>query len=122
MIIDVLKSFKFAMEGVKEGWKKERNFRIHLVFTVLTVLLAAALDFSMVKWIILLLTIGIMLSLELMNSAVERTVDLVTTDRHPLAKQAKDLAAGSVFIFSLIAVIIGFLLFAEPLFEIVLSR
>lgn len=114
----VLKSFRYAFEGVLEG-RNERNFKIHLVFAVLTILFAFILDFSQTKWFVLLLTIGIVLSLELMNTAIERTIDLITEDHHPLAKQAKDLAAGSVFIFSIIAVIIGFLLFAEPLLEIV---
>ncbi|MGM7702042.1 diacylglycerol kinase family protein [Pseudalkalibacillus sp. Hm43] len=114
----VMKSFQYAMEGVIEGWN-ERNFKIHSVFAVLTILFAFLFDFSPTKWMVLLITIGIMLSLELMNTAIERTVDLITEDHHPLAKQAKDLSAGSVFIFSVIAVIIGFLLFAEPLIEIV---
>ncbi|MCF6137963.1 diacylglycerol kinase family protein [Pseudalkalibacillus berkeleyi] len=116
-MISILKSFLYAIEGVIDGGRNERNFKIHIVFAILTVSFAFLLNFSLTKWFILLLTIGIMLALELMNSAVERTVDLITEDYHPLAKQAKDLAAGSVFIFSVIAVIIGILLFAGPLIE-----
>ncbi|WLD92120.1 diacylglycerol kinase family protein [Alkalihalobacillus sp. AL-G] len=119
MIRQVADSFKCAIEGVKEGWNKERNFRIHCVFAVATIFLAFILQISIVKWVLLLITIGIVMSLELLNSGLERAVDLVTNDYHPIAKQAKDFAAASVFIFSLIAVIIGILLFAEPIIKFV---
>jgi undecaprenol kinase len=58
-----------------------------------------------------LFAIGGMLSLELMNTAVERVVDLATKDYHPLAKQAKDIAAGAVFIYAALSVIIGAIIF-----------
>ncbi|WP_221565647.1 diacylglycerol kinase family protein [Alkalihalobacillus sp. TS-13] len=120
MIKEVARSFRFAFEGVLQGWREERNFRIHCVFAVFTIIFAFFLGFSIVKWSILLLTIGIVMGLELMNSSIERVVDLLTEEYHPIAKKAKDFAAGSVFIFSIIAVIIGFLLFAGPIIEIVL--
>ncbi len=116
---DIAKSFRYAFEGLIEGWRNERNFRIHCIFALFTVIMAMLIGFSIVKWLVLLLTIGIVLGLELMNSAIERVIDLITEEYHPVAKKAKDLAAGSVFIFSIIAVIIGFLLFAGPIIEIV---
>ena len=60
---------------------------------------------------ILLFLIGGMLSLELMNTAIERAVDLITKDYHPLAKAAKDAAAGAVFVYALLSVIIGLIIF-----------
>ncbi|WP_257346035.1 diacylglycerol kinase family protein [Pseudalkalibacillus decolorationis] len=120
MINKVANSFRYAFQGIKEGWRNELNFRIHCICAVGTIILAYLFQFGIVKWMVLLITIGVVISLELINSAVERTVDLVTKEYHPIAKQAKDLAAASVFIFSLVAVIIGILLFAEPIFEIVI--
>ncbi|MCV5580617.1 diacylglycerol kinase family protein, partial [Escherichia coli] len=61
---------------------------------------------TQVEWMILLIVIGIVMSLEMVNTAVEKTVDLATTDIHPFAKVAKDVAAGAVLLFAIIAVII----------------
>lgn len=67
------------------------------------------------EWITILLTVGIVLTLECLNTAIETVVDLVTEEYHPLAKIAKDVAAGAVLIFSIIAVIIGLLIFGPKM-------
>ena len=69
-------------------------------------------------WLVLLLGIGGMFSLEIMNTAVERTVDLYTEEFHPLAKRAKDVAAAAVFVYGVFAVIIGILIFGPPFIQI----
>jgi undecaprenol kinase len=108
-------SFSFAIEGIKTTFRNEQNFRIHLVISIIVVLLAIALDLSVIRTALLLVVIASVLAIELLNTAIERTIDLVTQEKHPLAKQAKDAAAGAVLVFSVIAVIIGILLFAEPI-------
>jgi diacylglycerol kinase len=108
-------SFKFAFDGIRTTFINEQNFKIHTIVSVIVLLLAIALDFSSLKLIILLMNIGIVLALELVNTAVEKTVDLITGDVHPLAKLAKDASAGAVLVFSIFAVIIGILLFIEPI-------
>lgn len=107
----VLKSFSFAFAGIKAAVKKERNLQIHLVISVAVILLGLIFAISRLEWIMVLFAIGGMLSLELMNTAVERVVDLATKDYHPLAKQAKDIAAGAVFIYAALSVIIGAIIF-----------
>lgn len=87
----------------------------HIAAAAAVIVLALLVPFPLWKWSILLLTIGIVLSLELLNTALENTVDLMTEQYHPLAEKAKDAAAAGVFIFTIIAVLIGILLFAEPL-------
>ncbi|MGC4375991.1 diacylglycerol kinase family protein [Fictibacillus sp. Mic-4] len=110
-----LKSFGFAFEGIVYAYKNEQNFRIHLGAATITILFAFWLDFSSIRMLLLLIVIGVVLALELVNTAIERVVDLVAKHHHPLAKEAKDAASGAVLVFSIIAVIIGVLLFIEPL-------
>ena len=69
------------------------------------------------EWFIVLILIGGMLSLELVNAAIERVVDLTTTEWHPLAKQAKDLSAGAVLIYAIVSALIGLLLFIPKWFN-----
>ncbi|MDM5315850.1 diacylglycerol kinase family protein [Fictibacillus sp. b24] len=105
----------FAFAGIFTTFKTEQNFRIHTFISVIVITTAIALDFSSLKLIILLIVIGLVLALELINTAIENTVDLITPEYHLLAKKAKDAAAGAVLVFSIFAVIIGILLFIEPL-------
>ncbi len=100
----LVKSFGFAWAGIAYTWSHEPNFRIEVVVGVLAVLLSSWLGVSPVP---ILIMAAIVLALEIMNSAVEAIVDLASPDIHPLAKLAKDAAAGAVFIASIIAVIVG---------------
>jgi len=115
LISDFLKtrlhSFKYAFEGVRELWKKEKNTRIHMFFTILVILAAFIFQISAAEFCILILTIGSVWCAEAMNSAVERVVDLVTIEKKPLAKAAKDLAAGAVLILAVGSVFIGCIIF-----------
>ncbi|MFC5713426.1 diacylglycerol kinase family protein [Thalassorhabdus alkalitolerans] len=108
-------SFRFASYGIKHVIIHEQNMRIHLAAGILVLLAGFLLGIPKVHWLLLLLTIGGVWSLEILNTAIERTVDLVTDEYHPLAKAAKDIAAAGVFVFSLIAVIVGIVIFLEPL-------
>ncbi|GAF65953.1 diacylglycerol kinase [Bacillus sp. TS-2] len=112
-----IRSFAYAIEGLKHVIKKEQNMFVHIGFAIITILFAWMLDFPILHWMILLLVIGGMLSLEIMNTAIERTVDLITEEYHPLAKRAKDIAASAVFVFGIFAAIIGIVLFLPPLIE-----
>ncbi|MGI8383308.1 diacylglycerol kinase family protein [Robertmurraya sp. P23] len=111
----VLYSFRHALSGFSKAVKEERNMRIHLFFTMLVVLLGYLLQVSIVEWVFLLLSIGGVISLELINSSIENLVDLVTEEFHPLAKKAKDMAAAAVFIFSIVSIIIGMIIFIPRL-------
>lgn len=105
------KSFGYAFEGIFAGIKKERNMKIHCAAAVLVVLAGAVFQISAVKWCICFLLFGLILALELVNTALEAVVDLVTEERKPLAKLAKDTAAGAVLIAAIMAVIIGGIIF-----------
>lgn len=110
----LLLSFRYAARGMKKTAENEANMQYHLAAAAVVIVLALLVPFPLWKWVVLLLTIGMVLSLELLNTALENTVDLVTEQYHPLAEKAKDAAAAGVFIFTITAIIIGILLFAEP--------
>ena len=107
----LIKSFGFAFSGIFRVLKEERNIKIHLTAAIFVLVLAFYLNINRLDWLILLLTITIVISLELVNSAIEAVVDLASPNRHPLAKKAKDVAAGAVLVAAIVSVIIGILLF-----------
>jgi undecaprenol kinase len=111
----LLKSFSYALVGIKTAIKSERNMQIHFVSSVLAIGASFYFSITRLEWIFILLAIGGMFALELINTAIERLVDLVTEEYHPLAKQAKDLAAGAVFIYAILSVIIGIVIFSPYL-------
>ncbi|KKK33159.1 hypothetical protein WQ57_24805 [Mesobacillus campisalis] len=109
------RSFAYAFAGIRAGLKQERNLQIHLGISMAVILLGYFLHISAVEWLFICLSIGGMLAAELMNSAIERVVDLVTTEYHPLAKQAKDMAAGAVLLLAITSVVIGLVIFGPRL-------
>ncbi|MHC0035872.1 diacylglycerol kinase family protein [Pseudoneobacillus sp. C159] len=110
-----VETFRFALEGIHNAFIQEKNFRFHIVFSIIVILLSFVLSISKTEWMFILICIGGMVILELINTAIERIVDLVTSDYHPLAKQAKDIAAGAVLIFACLSVIIGLIIFIPKL-------
>lgn len=104
-------SFKYAVEGIWLALKEEPNLLFHLLAGLIVVILGTILNITTVEWLILILTIGLVISLELTNTAIEELVDSFTEDEHPAAKKAKDVAAGAVLIASITAIIIGLLIF-----------
>ncbi|MED4957718.1 diacylglycerol kinase family protein [Paenibacillus macerans] len=107
-------SFRYAFAGIAASLKTQRNLRFHCFAAVLVI--AASFYFRLPPRdiAVLLLTIALVISLELMNTAVEAAVDLITPERHPLAKLAKDAAAGAVLAAAVFAVVIGVLIFYRP--------
>ncbi|GKV64644.1 MULTISPECIES: diacylglycerol kinase family protein [Sporosarcina] len=106
-----LKGFVYAWDGILDGFAEGRNMKSHGLSAVVVAIAGWLTGLSMMEWLIIVLLIGGMMSLELMNTAVEYVVDLVTSEYHPLAKKAKDIAAGSVLIFALTSAVIGCLIF-----------
>ncbi|MCA1025441.1 diacylglycerol kinase family protein [Cytobacillus kochii] len=107
----LISSFYFAFIGVITALKAERNLKIHFVMTVLVIFFGIIFELTKTEWLLISFAIAGMIALELMNTAIERVVDLVTTEQHPLAKQAKDIAAGAVLIYAVLTVIIGLSIF-----------
>ncbi|AXH98978.1 diacylglycerol kinase family protein [Sporosarcina sp. PTS2304] len=110
------KSFVYAWNGVVDGVANGRNMKSHFLSAVIVVLAGLFTGLTIMEWCIVILLIGGMMALELMNTAVEYVVDLVTLEFHPLAKKAKDVAAGSVLIYAIISAIVGFMIFLPKWF------
>lgn len=104
-------SFKFGFEGIAAAAAKERNVQIHLAISVIVTLSGFIFSINKYEWIAIILSIGGMVSMEMINTAIERTVDMYTKEYHPLAKQAKDIAAGAVLVFAIASVMIGIIIF-----------
>ncbi len=111
------KSFAYAFEGIGYVFRTQRNAQIHLVIIVLVLALAAWLEVSLLDVALIILTIGLVLGAEFLNTALEAAVDLASPGQHPLAKIAKDVGAGAVMLLAIIAVIIGLVLLGPPLLE-----
>ncbi len=109
--IRLVKSFSYACNGLKNAITKERNLQIHIGISILVIFLGFYLQLKVIDWMIIVMMIGGMLVFELINTAIERLVDLVTMEYHPLAKIVKDVSAAAVFVFAITAVVVGVLVF-----------
>ncbi len=108
-------SFRCAFEGLAVGWRTQQNLRIHLAFVLAITGLGAYLRLATIQWAILALTYSLVLTTELVNTALEALTDLVSPSHHPLARDAKDLAAGAVLVTAIGAVVVGLLVLGPPL-------
>ena len=104
------RSFACAFSGIAQGFA-QRNMRIHLTFAVIAIVACALLRCTVAEWAIVLVLIGLVIAAELFNTAIEATVDLASPDIHPLAKRAKDIAAGAVLVLAITAVIVGLIIY-----------
>lgn len=106
-----IRSFGYAWYGLYSCIGKEQNLSFHLIATVLVIIAGFLFHITRTEWLVILLCIGMVISAELFNTAIERLVDLVSPQRHPIAGQVKDIAAGAVLVCACIAVIIGLIIF-----------
>jgi diacylglycerol kinase len=108
-------SFRYAFAGLWHSLRTQRNARIHVAIAILVIMAGILLDLKASEWAIIGLTIGFVLVAEVLNTVVESIVDLLTEEYHPLAKHAKDMAAGAVLLAALTAVAVGLLVLGPPL-------
>ena len=111
-------SFGYAFEGIWTGIFKERNMKIHCLAIIAVTCAGTLFHITPAEWCICLLLFGLVASLELVNTAVEAVVDLATEEKKPLAKIAKDTAAGAVLFSAIISVIIGLVIFLPYVMEL----
>jgi diacylglycerol kinase len=94
-----IKSVPHAFRGIISLIKNDNNFRIHLLAVVVVIIVGLYLGFTEFEWLAVIITMGIVLALEAMNTAIETIIDLVSPGYHDLAKKTKDVAAGAVLLF-----------------------
>lgn len=107
----MLNSFKFAFHGIRAVFKEGRNFRIMAACLIIVVAAGIILGLSGLEWAAVLLCCAGVLSFELVNTALESTVNIATDEYKPLAKKAKDAAAGASLVFSLFSAAVGLIVF-----------
>lgn len=113
-------SMEFAITGVVNAYKEERNMRKHMISALLAIIAGLVFQISALEWLFLLLSIFLVISFEIVNSAIENVVDLAS-DYHfsMLAKNAKDMAAGAVLVISVYALITGLIIFVPKMWNLV---
>jgi diacylglycerol kinase (ATP) len=114
----LLAAFGFAFAGLWYLLRTQRNAQIHCLIAGCAVALGLLLGIARWEWIALVLTIALVLAAEGFNTALEATVDLASPARHPLAKIAKDVAAGAVLLCAIASVVVGCIIFIPHLLEL----
>jgi diacylglycerol kinase len=105
------KSFRYALQGITLLFATQSNARIHLFAALAVVSMGLYLGLERMEWVAIVICTVLVISLEAVNTAIESLTDLVSPDQHPLAGQAKDLAAGAVLIAALGAALVGCIIF-----------
>lgn len=113
-----LESFGHAVRGLRFLVQSERHARFHLFVSVVVVVLGLGLSISSGEWCAVALAIGLVWTAEALNTAIERAVDLSNPDHHPLAGEAKDLAAGAVLMAATTAAIVGLIVFLPRIWQL----
>ncbi|HJA86685.1 MAG TPA: diacylglycerol kinase family protein [Candidatus Bacteroides avicola] len=115
-----LHSFGYAWQGIRGCIGKEQNLSFHLITSLAVIIAGIGFDISRNEWIAVILCIGLVIAAELFNTAIERLVDFVSPQRHPIAGQVKDIAAGAVLVCALAAIAVGLIIFVPYLTRIFL--
>ena len=106
-----LRSFGYAWKGIQSCVGKEQNLSFHLIAAMAVIIAGIVLGITRTEWIMVVMCIGTFIAAELFNTAIEKLVDLVSPERHPVAGRVKDIAAGAVLICAVAAAIIGLIIF-----------
>ena len=115
---DLVSSLEFALTGIFTAIKEERNMQKHALSALLVVIAGFVFQVSAVEWLFLLLSVFLVVSFEIINSAIENVVDLASHYHFSmLAKNAKDMAAGAVLVISGFAVITGLIIFVPKIWD-----
>lgn len=119
-LIRYKKSFFHAIDGIVYATKEEHNMIIIIVCAILAIFAGILFKISSTEWLFVILIIGMVIASELINTAIEATIDLITLEKHPLAKIAKDTASSATLVFSVTAFIGAIILFVPKLIEIII--
>lgn len=114
-----LQSFKYAINGLKILFKEEHNARVHLAVAIIVIIGGIVFSVSIVEWIILCFAIGLVISFEIINSAIENLADFVSPQYHNLIKKVKDLSAAAVLVSTISSIIAGILIFLPKVIDLI---
>ncbi|UFH56772.1 diacylglycerol kinase family protein [Spirosoma sp. KNUC1025] len=117
----VLRSFRFAGQGIIDLFRYENNAKVHLLIAGLVVLVGLYCQLSRTEWAIILTQIGLVWAAEAFNTAIEKLCDFVSPGIHPKIKAIKDLSSGAVLILTISAVLVGLIILGSHLLNILFS-
>lgn len=109
------RSFLFAVQGFRTAVRQERNIKVMLCGAIFAVTVGILLHLDPLSWAIIFVCCGVVISAELLNTAIEKVVDLVSPEFHPLAGQAKDIAAAAVWVLCVLVAVVGIIVFANAI-------
>lgn len=112
------KSFVYAWDGIKALLRTEHNTYIHLASAALVVVLGLALNISRIEFLILIVVISMVIVAEVFNTAIEKTMDFISLEKHPQIKLVKDLASAAVLLAAIAAVVVGGIIFIPKLLRL----
>ena len=107
------------MKGIITVYKTEQNILIHTVCAILVVIASVYFDISKVEYCLLILVIGLVIAFEIINTAIEYTIDLAMPNIHPMAKMAKDAASGAVLVMTIVSIMIGLIIFLPKIMVLI---
>lgn len=110
-MINFLRSFSFAFSGIMACCKNERNFRVQLLSAIIIISAGFFFNISSMEWTIILLCCGLVLSMEMINTAIEKLSNLLHPSIHPEVRIVKDVAAGAVLLCSIISLVVAVIIF-----------
>ncbi len=119
-LTDFFNSFVYAWHGLTYAIRTQRNARVHMVLATIAIVLGVLLRISPVEWAMVFIAITLVFIAEMFNTVAEACVDLVTREYHPLARIAKDVAAGAVLLNAMLSIVIGALVFIPHLWPLAL--
>lgn len=113
----LIKSFGFALNGIKKCFISEPNFKIHFLLAVIAIILAFLFRVSTAEWIAVGFCIAFVIVMEMLNTAIEKLCDVVHPDFHPGIKKVKDIAAGAVLVAAVFSAVTGLIIFVPKIIE-----
>lgn len=114
----LIKSFKYAIEGIIYAFKYEQNIIVHTIVAILVIIMGFILKINFYEWLVCFILFGLVIGAELINTSIEATVDLVCPKKDSLAKIAKDTASGAVLVFTITAVAAGLMIFLPKILRL----
>lgn len=111
----IVNSFKYAIQGILQSFKSERNMKIHFLIMILVIIAGIGFKINKIEWALCIILIAMVISAELFNTAIETVVDMITVEKNKKAKIAKDISAGAVLVIAIAAAIVGIIIFTNHL-------
>jgi len=114
----VKQSFQFAFEGFHYAIQTQRNLRLQLITAIIVLFVSTFLPMQRLEWVIIFLLIGLVIVAEILNTAIEKTIDMIEERYDPVAKTVKDLSAAAVLFISVTAALIGAIIYLPKIFAL----